>query len=93
MSLETVIIGEEDCENPAFPGYWYWAALPYTIQPTIFGDDIFPDVDIDDVVCWCTYQFGRPQGTPEFCDLEERRWRKSGFTTFHFRNEKDRDWQ
>ena len=89
MNLETVITGEEECANPDFPGYWYWAALPYTVKPSLFGDDVFPDDDIDGVVIWCAKHFGIPQSPGHKI---KRRWRKSGFTTFHFREEKDRDW-
>lgn len=86
--FDKVEIGEGEVEVD-FPGYWYWAVLPYTIQPTIFGDDVFPEDDIDDVICWCAIHFGAPQSPGHKI---ERRWRKSGFTTFHFRDVKDRDW-
>lgn len=89
MSLEQYITGEEECQNPDFPGYWYWVALPYTTQPTMFGDDVSPKDDVDDVTCWCALEFGIPQAPGHRI---QRRWRKSGFTTFHFRERKDRDW-
>lgn len=83
-----VEIGEETIEKD-FPGHWYWARLPYDIRPTIFGDDVYPRDHIDGVVLWCAAQFGAPQ-SPEH--RIERRWRKSGFTTFHFRKVEDRTW-
>lgn len=88
-NLGDLIIGEDDCISPDFPGYWYWVSLPFEVKPTLFGDDIFPDHNIDGVVLWCAAQFGPPQSPKHEI---KRRWRKSGITVFHFREKKDRDW-
>lgn len=89
MDVEPYNTGEGEVIGDNFPGYWYWVSFPHKIFPTMFGDYRYTDNNIDEIICWCAQQFGIPQAPGHRI---QRRWRRTGFTTFHFREKKDRDW-
>ena len=72
-----------------FPGYWYWAALPFTTDPDYENLKFTNTDDAQEVYKWCSLTFGIPQAANHKI---QRKWRRSDATTFHFRSQKDRDW-
>lgn len=89
-NMDPFITGEGAVAGTDFPGYWYWVSIPHKILPTMFGDELYTDNNIDEIIRWCSQQFGIPQAPGHRI---QRRWHRTGlFATFHFREKKDRDW-
>lgn len=82
-------IGEDESPND-FPGKWYWIAIPWVWPVDHITEATLPNGElIDAPYTWCCHTFGIPQAPNHRI---QRKWRRSGHTTYHFREEKHRDW-